>query len=80
MKAYQAYSSIHGNVTADTAKQAALLFFEKFPKARKCNIVQGTTDGRFFTVTYGRASTGEWPESYKDITRKTIDTIKGDQS
>lgn len=70
MKEYQAYSP-HGRVTRESPQAAAAAHFATFPKARKCNIVEGTTDGHFFTVRYGRASTGDWPYTAKDVTRKT---------
>lgn len=72
--AFQAYS-VHGGVTASTPKEAAILYFEKFPKSRKCDVIQGTIDGHFFTVAYGRASLGQWPTSWKEITKKTIDSL-----
>lgn len=71
MKEYQAYSP-HGRVTRNSPQAAAVAFFAQFPKARKCNIVEGTTDGPFFTVTYGRLSEGKWPYTAKDVTRKTV--------
>lgn len=74
MKAFQAYSK-HGKILAVTPRLAALAFFKHFPKARKCNIIEGEKDGVFFTVRYGRASAGEWPQSFKDVTKKTIDTL-----
>lgn len=74
-KQFQAYAKNHGNRVADTPRQAAKDFFAHNPKARKCNVIQGVANGIFFTVTYGRASKGEWPESYKDVTRKTLDTL-----
>jgi len=74
MKAYKAYSK-HGHVTADTPRDAAQVFFNTFPSARKCDIVEGEHNGDFFTVTYGRASLGEWPRQYKDVTKKTVSTL-----
>lgn len=70
MKAYQAYGPA-GRVTAPTPQMAALEYFAKFPTARKCNVIEGKTDGAFFTIRYGRASTGEWPQSWHDVTKKT---------
>lgn len=74
MRAYQAYGNA-GRVTGNTPREAASLYFERFPSSRKCNIDQGEQDGVFFTVTYGRASLGEWPASYKDVTKKTIGSL-----
>lgn len=68
--AYQAYSK-HGARTAETPREAALAFFDAFPSARKCDVIQGETDGHFFTVKYGRASMGAWPSSFRDVTKKT---------
>ena len=74
MKEFQAYAK--GNtVTAPTPRAAALAFFERFPDKRKCNIIEGKTDGHFFTVTYGRASEGQWPQSFKDVTKKTATAL-----
>lgn len=74
MKEFRAYSK-HGAVCAATPKAAALAFFEKFPNARKCDIIEGKSDGHFFSVTYGRASNGEWPQSFKEVTKKTAQTL-----
>lgn len=74
MKAFRAYGADCG-VTAETAQEAAKLFFEKFPNKRKCDVVEGTKDGHFFTVRYGRKSTGDWPQSFKDVTKKTVSTL-----
>lgn len=72
--AYRAYSK-HGARSAETPRAAATAFFEAFPNARKCDIVQGETDGQFFTVKYGRASVGEWPTHWKEVTKKTAPTL-----
>ena len=74
MKAYQAYGNA-GRVTRDTAANAVMAYFVMFPKSRKCDVIQGDANGKFFTVKYGRASNGEWPESYKDVTKKQAPTI-----
>lgn len=73
--AFQAYGKA-GQAIAETAKQAALKYFELYPSSRKCNIIQGEQDGHFFTVTYGRPSEGQWPTSYKDVTKKTAATLE----
>lgn len=70
MTAYRAYGK-SGHVTHATPRAAALAYFDSFPASRKCNVVQGKVDGQFFTVTYGLASDGQWPTSYKDVTKKT---------
>lgn len=69
MKAFQAYGNA-GKVIRDTAPDAAVAYFEQFPNSRKCNVIEGTVSDNFFTVRYGRASTGDWPKSYKDVTKK----------
>ena len=71
MKAYRASAAGCG-ATADTPKAAAEKFFTMFPTKRKCDIIEGQTDGRFFSVAFGRASTGEWPQQWKNITKKQI--------
>jgi hypothetical protein len=73
---FQAYGN-GSNQCADNPQQAAAAFFAQNPKARKCNIIEGKTDGHFFTVAYGRKSTGDWPRSYKDVTRKTVWSAEG---
>lgn len=78
VKAFLAYSGSRSSVVADTPSAAALLFFEKNPRARKCDIIEGVTDGHFFTVAYGRASEGRWPKSFKDVTKKQAATV-GDE-
>ena len=57
--------------TLATPRDAALAFFETNPKARKCNVIEGWTDGVCFTIVFGRASEGEWPQSWKDVTKRT---------
>lgn len=73
-KAFRA-SGTDGHVTEATPKKAAQKFFEQFPTKRKCDIIEGQADGHFFTVAYGRASEGKWPQSYKDVTKKMIDGL-----
>lgn len=74
-KEYQAYTSGGFRVTAATPRLAAIEFFEKFPTKRKCSIVEGVTDGHFFTVRYGRSSEGDWPFSVRDISKKDIPSL-----
>ena len=38
-----------GHVTRETAKEAAIAYFEEFPKSRKCNIIQGEIEGEFLS-------------------------------
>ena len=72
--AFQAYGNA-GRITADTPRAAALQYFAAFPSSRKCSVIQGKRDGAFFTVRYGRASTGDWPQSYKDVTKKAAASL-----
>lgn len=72
MKAYQAYAAGGFAVTRETPQKAARAFFERFPGKRKCNITEGTVDGECFSVRYGRKSAGEWPASWRDITKKQV--------
>ncbi len=69
MKAYQAYATGGTKVIKDTPKEAAVAFFEQNPGKRKCNVIEGTVDGHFFTVAYG-ISTGQRPASWKEVTKK----------
>ena len=71
MKAYRASATGCG-VTAATPRAAAEKFFTAFPNKRKCDVIEGETDGHFFTVAFGRASEGKWPQQWKNITRKDI--------
>jgi len=71
---YQAYAKGCA-VTADSPKNAAIMFFARFPSKRKCNIIAGESEGQSFIVRYGNYSTGEWPYSAKDITKKMIETL-----
>lgn len=73
--AFQAYAA-GCQVTAPTPRQAALAFFERFPNKRKCNVIEGVTDGPFFVVSYGSRSNGHWPKSFKDVTKKTAPTLE----
>ena len=77
MKAFKAYAK-EGHVTADSPKAAAILFFATYPSKRKCNVIEGEYDGLFFTVRYGRASAGEWPQSFKDVTKKAAELLPAD--
>lgn len=52
-----------------------MAYFEAHPKSRKCSVIEGTADGYFFTIRYGRASQGEWPKSYKDVTKAKAATL-----
>lgn len=63
---FRAYAKDCG-IVADTPQAAALAFFDKYPNKRKCNIIEGKSDGAFFTVAYNRNA---WPKSYKDVTKK----------
>lgn len=74
MKAFQAYGN-GSRVTGSTPMEAAVAFFEQNPNKRKCNIVEGTLDGHFFTVRYGRASEGDWPKSWQDVTKKAAQDL-----
>jgi hypothetical protein len=78
VKEYQAYASGGFRVTATNPRLAAIVFFEKFPGKRKCSIIEGVSDGHFFTVSYGRASTGDWPFSVRDIGKKDIPSLPGE--
>lgn len=64
-----------GGVTAATPKAAALAFFEKFPERRKCNVIEGETDGHFFSVKFGLNADGNKPQSWKGVTKKLALTL-----
>lgn len=71
MKAFQAYATGGIKVTKETAREAAVVFFDQNPGKRKCNVVQGELDGHFFTVKFGRTS----PQSWKDVTKKAAQDL-----
>jgi len=71
MQAFQAYSN-KGSVTALTAKDAAIAYFDKFPTSRKCDIREGTLDGHFFQIAIGRNVT---TLRMNDVTKKMIETL-----
>jgi len=73
-KAFQAYAN-DCSASALSAKKAAQKFFTNFPSKRKCNVTEGVVDGNFFTVTYGRKSDGEWPQSFRNVTKKTLQEL-----
>lgn len=66
---FQAYGTA-GKAYGDTPRAAAMRYFADNPKSRKCNVTEGTRDGAFFTVRYGRSSAGEWPYSARDVTKR----------
>lgn len=66
--AFQAYGNA-GKRTAESPRAAALAYFQAFPNARRCNVIEGRHDGQFFTVRYGRSSEGDWPMSYNNVTK-----------
>jgi len=74
MKAYRAYATGCG-VTESNPRAAAAKFFTTFPTKRKCTVVQGEIDNGFFVVKYGRQSTGNWPDQWKDVTKKQVETL-----
>lgn len=70
MEAFQAYAK-DARTTAESAKAAAVLFFQTYPSKRKCDVIAGETDGHFFTIRFGRTS----PQSFKDVTKKTAELL-----
>lgn len=69
--AFQAYAN-GDTCTADTPRDAATAFFERFPNRRKCNLIEGKINGSFFEVVYDPKA---WPKSYKNVTKKIIPTL-----
>jgi hypothetical protein len=75
VKAFQAHAK-GATVVAMTARAAARKFFERFPNRRKCSVIEGTVDGPFFSVRYGRVNNvGEWPQSWRDVTKAQVETL-----
>ena len=79
MKSYQAYGTGNCRVTKDTPRQAAMAFFDAFPNKRKCDITEGVADGHFFVVAYWRASNGERPRYWKDVTKSQATALPDDR-
>lgn len=75
-KTFQAYAKGKAITYGASPREAAEKFFIANPTARKCNVLEGETEYTsgvpFFVVKYGRASEGEWPQSFKDVTKKTM--------
>lgn len=61
-----------GSFIGETAKEAAIGFFNKFPTARKCDIREGTYEDGFFTLAISRNSTNF---RMNDVTKKMIDSL-----
>jgi hypothetical protein len=84
VKAFQAYARGHASKTADTPKQAAEAFFSANPRARKCDVIEGvievTSGVEFFVIKYGRTSEGEWPQSFRDVTKKTAGALPDEKA
>lgn len=72
---FRAYATDATATFSASPRDAAVAFFQANPRKRKCNLIEGTRDGYFFTVAYGRLSTGQWPRSFKDITKATTNTL-----
>ena len=71
--AFRAYAS--GDCcTRETAREAATEFFAQFPKRRKCNVTEGKIDGNFFVVAMS-SDPKVRGRSFKDVTKKMVDTL-----
>lgn len=71
--AFQAYASNkYRHVTADTPRAAAEKFFSENPRAKKCEIVEGTHDGAFFTQAFRLNGEGRPARSFRDVTKAKI--------
>jgi hypothetical protein len=77
VRAFQAYATGAVSIVRQSAREAALVFFAENPGKRKCQVIEGTSDGRFFTITYGRHSDGRSPQSWKDVTKKSCQMLPG---
>lgn len=71
-KAFRAYAPGNVSVTAPTPRAAAQALFERYPNKRKCNVIEGVLDGIHFETRYNPKA---WPQSWKDVTKKTLDTL-----
>lgn len=71
--AFQAYAaSKYRHVTADTPRAAAEKFFSENPRAKKCEIIEGTYDGAFFTRAIRMNTKGQPARSFRDVTKAKI--------
>ena len=68
MKAYKAYGKA-GHVTRGTPREAAEAYFAEFPSSRKCSVIEGETDGRFFVTTYDPRKAHFYA---KDVTKNQV--------
>ena len=68
MKAYKAHGKA-GYVTRNTARDAAAAYFAEFPTSRKCSVIEGETDGRFFVTTYDPRKAHFYA---KDVTKNQV--------
>lgn len=68
MKAFRAVNN-KGSFIAESAKEAAIGFFNKFPTARKCDIREGEYEDGFFTQALGRNISSFRMD---DVTKKMI--------
>lgn len=74
--AFRAYAS--GDCcTRETAREAASEFFAQFPNRRKCNVTEGKIEGDFFVVAFS-SNPKVRGRSFKDVTKKMVDTLPTD--
>lgn len=71
MKIFKAFGK-SGTATGHSVKTAALAYFEKFPKSRKCDVREGVQDGQFFTLSL---SVGCKSSTIYGITKKQADAM-----
>ena len=64
-----------GHLTGPTARAAAQAYFERYPNSRKCSVFSGWLDGEFFIMRFGKISEGDWPTTYRDVTKKTVNDL-----
>lgn len=75
MKAYKAYGAQGDCASKSTPKAAAEAYFEKYPSSRKCDVVEGTTDGVCFTLACHIARPDKRPQSWKGVTKKSASQL-----
>lgn len=76
-KTFRAYADGATSTYADNPRAAGEAFFEANPNKRKCSVIEGELDGPSFVVRYGRKSEGDWPSSYKDVTKRSLILLPG---
>jgi hypothetical protein len=69
---FRAYAKDAPSTYGESPHEAALLFFSRNPKKRKCSVIEGYIDGPAFVTAY---TPGNWPYSAHDVTKANLYTL-----